>query len=411
MRKLTVGSVCTGYGGLELALGMAGVEHRLAWVADPDPAATALLAHHHPGVPNLGDITTADWSAVGPVDMVLAGWPCQPWSAAGKRKGAEDERAIWPAVAHAIRCLRPRHVFLENVPRIVAAGELARVVTDLAAQRYVGSWRCVRASDVGAAHKRERVFIYAKSADAESLGHGDAWAEGGQGIPAAAVSGALLPTPDATHGRKTTRTPLLLPGVVELLPTLPTPTAVRYGSNQSGSDGAAVRYGLDSIDRLLPTPLASANENRQTRRSPSSQEAGTHGRNLAAEVCALLPTPWASEGAHGGPNQRGSKGDLMLSSAVQLGRWGQYGPAIQRWAEITGTPAPEPTEPNSKGGQRLSPRFVEWLMGLYPGHVTGVHGLSRNDQLRLLGNGVVPRQGARAIRLMSHLREAAPACA
>ncbi|MEU6858850.1 hypothetical protein AB0B28_08255 [Glycomyces sp. NPDC046736] len=66
---------------------------------------------------------------------------------------------------------------------------------------------------------------------------------------------------------------------------------------------------------LLPTPRASENENRQTKRTPS-QLAGTHGKNLAAEACALLPTPRASDGAKGGPNQRGSSGDLTLPSAA-----------------------------------------------------------------------------------------------
>ncbi|WP_306472862.1 hypothetical protein [Streptomyces sp. or20] len=66
---------------------------------------------------------------------------------------------------------------------------------------------------------------------------------------------------------------------------------------------------------LLPTPRASANENRQTKRTPS-QEAGTHGLSLAAEVCELLPTPRATDGSKGGPNQRGSKGDLTLPSAA-----------------------------------------------------------------------------------------------
>ena len=127
---LTVGSLCTGYGGLELGVARL-TDVRLVWVADNDPAATALLAHHYPHVPNLGDVAAVDWTQVLRVDAVTAGWPCQPWSLAGKRKGPNDERAIWPAVADAIRAVRPRLVFLENVPAVAAAGELARACGEI----------------------------------------------------------------------------------------------------------------------------------------------------------------------------------------------------------------------------------------------------------------------------------------
>lgn len=116
----TIGSLCTGYGGIELAL------HEVfgavpVWHADPDPAAARLLAHHHPDIPNHGDITRTDWSRVAPVDILTGGWPCQPFSLAGRRKGAADERAIWPEVARAVRDLRPRLVVLSRPP--VDAGQ------------------------------------------------------------------------------------------------------------------------------------------------------------------------------------------------------------------------------------------------------------------------------------------------
>jgi DNA (cytosine-5)-methyltransferase 1 len=88
-------------------------------------------------------------------------------------------------------------------------------------------------------------------------------------------------------------------------------------------------------------------------------------------------------------------------------RFGQYAPAIARWEAVLGRPAPTPTEPTGKGGaHRLSPRFVEWLMGLPDGWVTDA-GLTRNEQLKALGNGVVPQQGSAALRYLLAVREMA----
>ncbi len=81
--------------------------------------------------------------------------------------------------------------------------------------------------------------------------------------------------------------------------------------------------------------------------------------------------------------------------------WGPYAPAIARWEHALGRPAPTPTEPGRNGQPRLSPRFVEWLMGLPTGHVTDpAIGISRNDQLKALGNGVVPQQAEAAVRML-----------
>ena len=80
--------------------------------------------------------------------------------------------------------------------------------------------------------------------------------------------------------------------------------------------------------------------------------------------------------------------------------WGPYRPAIERWERRLGRVAPAPTKPTGKGGaHRLSSAFVEWMMGLPPGHVTGV-GISRAHELKALGNGVVPQQAALAVRAL-----------
>lgn len=302
---LTVGSLCTGYGGIELGLTLAGLEHRLAFVADPDRAASILLAMRHPEVVNLGDITTVDWGSVPHVDMLTAGYPCQPFSCAGMRKGTADVRHLWPFIADAVRVVRPGSVLLENVAGHRSMG-FGRVLGDLAGLGYVGSWRSVRASDIGAAHRRERVFIFAHLADAPGLGHGNARPAMLAGVPAATVASGI---------------------------------------------GAG--------------PLK------------------------------LLPTPHATEGRNSVRNREG-KHQFMLAEAVHQKYWDRYAPAIARWQAATGRPAPEHVEP-AKEGVRLAAPFVEWLMGLPPGWVCDVPGLSRTQKLRLLGNGVVPGQLAHAL--------------
>jgi len=110
--------------------------------------------------------------------------------------------------------------------------------------------------------------------------------------------------------------------------------------------------------------------------------------------------------------ERDSRTDARLNGSSlgddTFGRvleWGNYAPAIRRWEAVLGRSAPPPTEPG-RTGQRLSPAFVEWLMGLPEGWVTGVPGLSRNAQLKALGNGVVPAQAAMALHLLLARTEA-----
>lgn len=159
---LRIGSLCTGTAAIDHAVQEL-IGGELVWVSDIKPAAEYLLSYRYPDIPNLGDIKLVDWSAVEPIDVLVGSWPCQPHSPAGKRKGIEDPRDLWPWYLKAIRELKPRLFFGENVARICTNGELARVARSLAEIGYLVAWHTNTAESVGAPHKRQRTFIVAVS--------------------------------------------------------------------------------------------------------------------------------------------------------------------------------------------------------------------------------------------------------
>jgi DNA (cytosine-5)-methyltransferase 1 len=224
---VTIGSLCTGYGGLDMAVeSVLGGE--LAWYSEYEPptekrprpsrAAATLLAYRYPGVPNLGDMTKIDWSLVPSVDAITGGTPCQDVSHAGARRGmrAGTRSGIWASMVDAIDALRPGLVFWENVRGVTyaeadsdvepcplcmgdgtgdALRALGRVLGDLADIGYDARWVGFPASAVGAPHDRFRVFLVAHPS-------GSGWdagpaALGGDGAQAdVAGRGAAVANPD-----------------------------------------------------------------------------------------------------------------------------------------------------------------------------------------------------------------------
>jgi DNA (cytosine-5)-methyltransferase 1 len=158
MASLTVGSLFAGIGGIDLGLQRAG--HRIVWHSEIDKFATRVLEKHFPGVPNLGDVTKIEWRHVPYVDIIAGGYPCQPFSTAGKRRGAKDARHLWPYFLDAIRTLRPRYALLENVRGHLTLG-FADVLADLAACGYSAEWQVIPASSIGAPHRRDRLIVVA----------------------------------------------------------------------------------------------------------------------------------------------------------------------------------------------------------------------------------------------------------
>ena len=135
---------------------------RLAWCAETDRHAAAVLAHHWPGVPNLGDVTALDWAAraarrPGQRRVAVPGHLLRR-PGAGITEGTRS--GLWLHIAAGLRHLRPSYVFLENVAALRTRG-LGKVLGDLAALGYDTQWMCLRAADAGAPHRRDRLLILA----------------------------------------------------------------------------------------------------------------------------------------------------------------------------------------------------------------------------------------------------------
>jgi len=422
----------------------------LEWLTDEKTgktrpnAAVKVLAHHWPNVPNLGDISAVDWATVEPVDILCGGFPCQDVSSAGLRAGITEgtRSGLWAMFAKAIAALRPKVVVIENVRGLLSAdGEewpaevvaadaeaarLARVVAlinskirrairggwwlgeykqrkqfestrlvrlrdralarfralkrrlvqraigtvvgDLASLGYDAQWATVSAASVGAPHQRERVFILAT--DAAGLCGSDITGRGN-------ASGQHVCTVARAGDRD------------------------RSGcASARGEYVGRVTTELAAVDHLLPTP----------RRSDGDGGANPLSRaermdDVETRVIRLLNTPSCADGGGGHLTRSGARGHeaLLPGQAVEMAHsWGKYEPAIRCWESLT-RPAPSPNEPNSKGNPRLAPAFPEWMMGWPDGWVTAVPGVSRNDQLRIIGNGVCPQQAIAALQQLVSL--------
>lgn len=366
--KLTIGELCAGYGGLGMGISLV-LEAAPVWMADNDPGCSLIIRHRFPGVPNWGDISTIDWNDEDRPDILAAGFPCQDVSCAGQRRGlrAGTRTGVWSHVARAIGALRPPLVILENVRGLLSSGAdsdlepcpwclgdgadehavraAGAVLADLAVLGYDAVWTVVSADEADAPHERKRVFFAAyprDGADAEW-----SWSPGGpagQWAPEWGEPGAGGQAPADSRDQ-------------DPYPSLATPATPDLGaSSWWGTDsdpggGAAVSY---------------------------------------PELTGLEGATW--EGLAGA---RGSPGEPASSYSWPA----EYAPAIARWERVLGRTAPAPVEPG-RTRTRLSPAFVEWMMGLPAGWVTGVPGLSRTAQLKALGNGVVPQQVALALTLL-----------
>ena len=190
--------------------------------------------------------------------------------------------------------------------------------------------------------------------------------------------------------------------IAALLPT-PTAQAAKHGASP---DVTANSFGsnLWDLPHLLPTPTPFTNSNSESpdewllRRKDVIERTGTHhGLPLAVAAASVAAGKPISQKDPMSSLDDWSDETASVNAEVN---WGKYGAAIDRWAGILDRPSPDPTIPNAAGRPRLSPSFVEWMMGLPAGHVTG-HGLRPAQELKMLGNGVCPQQAELALRMIT----------
>jgi DNA (cytosine-5)-methyltransferase 1 len=305
----------------------------------------------------LEDFACGEWR--GAVDCITAGFPCQPWSVAGRQQGEADDRWLWPAIAAIIRAVEPPVVFLENVPGLVAGRGINRVLGDLAGFGFDAEWCSLSAADVGAAHRRERVFILAVDA------------RGGRGVLRES-SGEFALGRFADRGDGDVADAKLRDG--------------------TGSAGADVLAGADGRQReQLRRSIAV--EGRRVRGPDGGCEAvadsaamlrGSIERRESDRVLSAL-ADGGSERSQGVSEGRAEPRPTGRSGGAEIFA---PGPGDPRWPNILAT---DPW---------LAPALEPGIRGVAHGDAVVVDEY-RTDQLRAIGNGVVALQAGVAFAVLA----------
>jgi len=368
-----------GGGGLELGLSLAlGTHYKpIAYVEREATSAAVLAANMERGwldkAPVWDDVTTFTGDVVSPlvdnIDIVTAGFPCQPWSVAGQRKGTDDERWLWPLIFRLVREIRPRSIFLENVAGLLHGG-IEHVLGDLASVGFDAEWTSVRASDVGAPHRRERVFILA--VDNNQSG-GRKWlperrvsdAEGRSTEPANSTS--ERPREAGQHierpAPRTSSDRTALGNTKNVISQRQQPEGTRTGQPEEATGDRSGNVGDTRSERLEGTHDHASTPRRV--------------QQSVAERC----------------------GELDDTDSQRFPRWGRHSERGNEW--IAWPPSPSDSDTWSKVDGRFYPAKPD-VRGVANGLARE---LARPDKLRILGNGVVPQQAALAYSILSERLE------
>jgi DNA (cytosine-5)-methyltransferase 1 len=360
--------LCAGYGGIELGLKRAIPNLRSVALCEIEAFAIAnLVSKMEAGLmdpaPIWPDLKTFPWAAFRDrVDILTGGYPCQPFSAAGQRRGKDDPRHLWPWIADGIRLLRPRICFFENVEGHISLG-LSDVIEDLAGMGYRTTWGIFSASEVGAPHQRKRVFILAHRIGSRLEGF--TWNGDDSNQP-----GRVRQEQNGSVSASGLR----------CWPSRP-------GEQQYGWEPPRVITGREALDDSQERCLRDDGDNER-------QTVGTCDTTDNSGLCS---------GEAMADNHR------IDRSAPAEGREHdrQAGPAGEELGD-TGCERQEERQVEAGGSEQSDSRQTQPpLGGDADGSTSGmdyaelcVAGDNRTDELRLLGNGVVPATAERAFRTL-----------
>ena len=399
-------SLCTGYGGIDL--GLKRVIRGLRTVAACEIEAFAianLVAKMESGLmdaaPVWPDVKTFPWGAFRDrVDILTSGYPCQPFSAAGQRRGKDDPRHLWPWIADGIRLLRPRCCFFENVEGHISLG-LPDVIEDLAGLGYRATWGIFSAAEVGAPHQRKRVFILAYR-DGER-GQLPAWWR---------VAAEQVPVGHGKAGRDE-----LADGQREHDGWLQREGKLRE-QQEGGSCGQRV---VATGDQAWPSrpgeqqywwepPRVVGDSHRIDRSAPAEgrehdRQAGSAGEELGnADHGRLAPSLDAGSGAEA---DRGGQGHVEQADGGASGGVGNAADARRNYSDKQDNWTQLPCKRFDDIRETAFSETQPPLGGDADGPAGGlgyaelcVSCDNRTDELRLLGNGVVPATAALAFRTL-----------
>jgi DNA (cytosine-5)-methyltransferase 1 len=363
-------SLCSGAGGLDLGLQIAMPCVRAIGLVERDAFAAAILvARMHDrsldDAPIWDDVGTFDgrpWR--GAVDVVTAGYPCQPFSVAGKRQGADDPRHLWPHVARIIDEVEPPFVFLENVAHHLRLG-FPEVASGLVGMGYRLAAGLFTAAEVGAPHKRERLFILA-------IREGDELAD-----PARLLWNQVeRRKPDGTAAAVADA-----PGERQREPADQADAVAGSGQarDESGDDRRAV---ADAANRQLSEP---------GRRPEAREGSGRDGAGLAD-----------ADGERRMQAERGQPQDGRSDPCQPLVDDSDGARSQGRGDDIGEHAGQRPAWPPGPGDADGWDRYLRAAPNLEPAVRRGADGLAhRVDRLRLCGNGVVPLVAAHALRTLA----------
>ena len=363
-------SLYSGGGGLDIGFRLAVPNARTVCYVEREISSVSVLVNGiEKGIlddaPIWTNSTTFDGSPwIGKVDWIIGGFPCQPWSVAGKREGKEDERWLWDDIKQIAMSVQPTGFFLENVSGLITGHGIDTILGDLSEMGFDAEWGSVKAGDIGAPHRRERVFILAARrgtdcrfndilGNTESYGH--------------------------EHSKGTDRR--------EECESLNGNKVRNISSSADNSELDDTKHdGWDATEEQRSDGQTVSGS--KERENATIESKGTDNTRVTLENSS-------SEILQGIGAESQDRGNIGLSNGTQVTRseLGIFPPA----------PNSEEWESILREHPRLSPAlekssFEPDVRGMVNGMAPGLH---RADRLRILGNGVVPIQAAYALTVLA----------